>query len=427
VRANLVWAFIERLAPRGATGLLLIVFAAVSSPTAVGYYAAAMTAFMVLQAVTNGSAEQIATAAVTTEPGMRFLTRYKAWYMFAGCTWMAAVVVGIRLVGAPWLDTLSLLPLIPAPIVMASYLIPLARVQRAGQWRDLSLISATSSAIALCLTLPLVLVFHSALGSTLQLALTELLFAIRVRRKALAAPKVLEPAPAGVSPKYASTFWGMSAFVLGLQGQYQLDRVFVGALGGTATLGLFSFGWSLSRSITDSLQYGTLNVLRAKIVDGTTKTDAEIKDLTLAAVLRSTRLAAITVILVFAAARLVGPRILNSEWDGMLQIAPLMSITGLPAVCCYCLLPALMYYRRMRFATGARIPGLMLAFGIGWASSHSLGTAVLFALVRELVAMAVMAVGARRVTSWRMILLPLAWTAGLWGAVALADALLFAS
>lgn len=417
----LVWAFAERLAPRVGTALLMLAFAATSSPETVGYYAAAMTGYTILQTITDGAAKRIAVSAVVTKQGVAFLRLYRIWYAVLGTLALLGVIILVWLWGAPASDVLTFTPLLLLPGVMGMRVEALANLQRAGHWRQISVASASSTLVALSVGFPLVLTLHNALGSVVQLVLTETLFAVWLRATAKAK---CTPVPLiDTDTDYRSAFWSAGGFIISLQGQYQLDRVLVGAMGGSAALGAFNLGWSLSRSVSDSLSTGTLNVLQSRVMDGQQRSAQEIQRIVMDVLPRALAMASVTVAAVYLAARFVAPWILGEAWTSMLQMVPLMSATALPAICCYCLVSVLMYYQRMSWAIAPRILGLVFSVGVGWAVQYSLEAAVWIAMLREVVSMFVMMIGARQVVSVRMVTLPLGATLVACGAVFVADCL----
>lgn len=416
---TLLWAFVERLAPRAGTALLMVVFAATSNPTTVGYYAAAMTGYAILQAITDGAAKRIATAAVATTKGTQFLRMYRIWYPILGTLFLAGTLAIVGWWGAPAADIVAMIPMLALPTIMATSIVPLARLQRAGSWKLISGISGSSAAVALLAGFPLVLWLHNALGSVTQLVLTELLFSIGLH---LAAKRTLPPQILVSSQEnYTAAFASAGGFIISLQAQYQLDRIAVGVLGGPGALGAFNLGWSLSRSITDSLSTSTLNVIQSRVMDAREKTADEIRTIIMGSLPHAIRVGGVVVAATYVVARFIAPAILDESWDDMLQVVPLMSATAIPSILCYCLLPALMYFGRMRWAITPRVIGLAFSLGVGWAVQYSLDAAIWFAMARELTAMIIMLIGAAAVVERRMVVLPLASTAAACGGIAIAD------
>ncbi|MBN9216084.1 MAG: hypothetical protein ABS62_12005 [Microbacterium sp. SCN 70-200] len=416
---TLLWAFVERLAPRAGTALLMVIFAATSDPTTVGYYAAMMTGYAILQAITDGAAKRIATAAVATTTGTRFLRTYRVWYPILGTLFLACTLAIVGWWGAPVPDLLAMTPMLALPTIMATSIVPLARLQRAGSWKLISGISGSSAAIALLAGVPLVLWLHNALGSVTQLVLTELLFSIGLH---LAAKRTLSPQILIESEEsYAAAFASAGGFIISMQAQYQLDRIAVGALGGAGALGAFNLGWSLSRSITDSLSTSTLNVIQSRVMDAREKSADEIREIIMDSLPHAIRVGGVVVAATYVAARFVAPVILDASWDDMLRVVPLMSATAIPSIVCYCLLPALMYFGRMRWAITPRLIGLAFSLGVGWAVQYSLDAAIWFAMARELTAMTIMLIGAAAVVERRMVLLPIIATTVACGGIAVAD------
>jgi hypothetical protein len=379
-----------------------------------------------MQAISDGAAKRIATSAIETSRGLTFLAKYRVIYSLAGTIFMLGVIATVALWGAPLADVASLLPLVLLPPIMAQTIVPLARIQRAGMWRQASLLSGVGASVSLLAGFPLVLAFHNALGSVVQLVLTELIFALGLRVLATRALGALEPSVEGRDEDYSRSFVSASSFILSMQGQYQLDRVAVGWFGGPALLGSFNLGWSLSRSVSDSLSTSTLSVIQSKTLDGRTKTDEDLRAAIGSSLPHAVAVCTLTVAAVWVAARFIAPLVLGDEWSAMLDVVPLMSATAIPSVCSYCLIPALLYRKDMKWAVLPRLAGLGLSIGVGLSVQYSLAIAVGIALLRELLSMGVMMLGLRSVVTRRMVLLPLGATAVACGGVYLADAVLLA-
>lgn len=403
-----VWAFLDRLAPRAGTALLMLAFAAVSSPSVVGYYAAVMTGYAILQAVSDGAAKRIATAAVATESGLRFLARYRRYYAFLGTFFLLTVLVVVRLWGAPWPVVVSMLPIVVLPPIMGRTIEPLAHLQRAGLWRRISTTSMFATFASLSVAFPLVFWLHSPLGSITQLVLTESIFMVGT---SVLARKHVPVAPPTDDPRsFARDFRAASTFILTLQGQYQLDRVVVGALAGPATLGHFNLGWSLSRSVTDALSTSSLSVVQSRVFNAVNTSRRAVRSIIMSALLRTSIMSLGVVFAVYFGARFIAPQVLDPSWHEMLAVVPLMSASAIPGIVVYCLLPALLRYHRMGWAIWPRIGGLVLSVGVGWAVLHSLEAAVWIVLVRECVSMAFVFWGARTIVDWRMVMVPVMFT-----------------
>jgi hypothetical protein len=409
-----------------ATAVLALAFAAVTDPRTVGYYAAVMVVYVLLQSLADGSAKHVATAAITTPQGLRFLSAYRAWYTAVGCVGLLGAIGAVWLWGCPWRQTLSLLPLVCLPFVIGSNVVALGHMQRNNQWRRISFISSTSTLSSLCVALPLVLVYRSVLGPVCQLVITETLFAVRVRAAARAfngKPGHVTESESGTN--YRGTFWSLSMFLLFVNGQYQMDRILIGSTQGPWMLGLYNTGWGLARNAPDSLLTGALAVLRSQIIDGRAKGRAEVVSLTWSALRRMLLMVSVIVIGLYLGVRIVAPWFLGVQWHEALRAVPLMSISAIPYVCSACLIPGLMLYNRMRLAAGLRSVGILLSCAVAWAATQSLMAAAWAAVIRELLLMAIMLPVARGLASARMVLLTLTHTSVLLAATLVADMLLF--
>ena len=121
-----LWSFLERLAPRIISSLLLLMLAYFATPESVGIYNFGVLLYTLFQALTDAPFRQVIFFAVSTRRGLRFLRRYRLAVAIAG---FAGILLGIFLIGF-FLDlakpeqVLSLLPIAFAPAFTAMGLSP---------------------------------------------------------------------------------------------------------------------------------------------------------------------------------------------------------------------------------------------------------------------------------------------------------------
>jgi O-antigen/teichoic acid export membrane protein len=389
----------------------MVIFAALTSPTIVGYYSAAILAYMVVQSTGDAAIRQIAVGALSSRDGLRFLSRYQRVYALTGMVFVAVVIAAmVRWGSATALIGWELAPIALAPVAVASGTRAVATLQRAGRWRQIGQIQGLGVLASCAVTIPLVIATRSPIGSALQLLVSEALFAWGARRAA----RRVEPVAVGDSSSPTGRlFASASLFTLLTWAQGQADRVCLGFLGGSHRLGLYTFGWNLSRNVTDSLGIATGNVLRPLIIDGTRKAPHHLRSLVTRSMRRGIAMTACVVALTYIGAYALAPLVFGPEWAPALEAVPLMSVSAVPALVSWCLTPVLVHEGMLRTGTVARVAGLALSFVVAACALKSLVWAAWAGLGREMVAVAIMAWGCRRVVGARLLLLPAAVMVGL--------------
>jgi O-antigen/teichoic acid export membrane protein len=403
--ATLAWAFLERIVPRIGSAAIMLIFAAVTSPTIVGYYSAMTLAYLAMQALFDSAVRQIAVGAVHTPGGVAFLRRYIKTYALTGPAVMFGALAIMCAFGSMTLRiALELSPMVLAPVAVASATRALATAQAANLWRRISLTQAVAVIASCTVTIPVVIVTESPLGSALQLLMSETIFALGVRR--MARGHQMEP---GEEPlvSYFHQFRAASAYTLVSWAQNQADRLFLGLFAGSATLGSYSFAGSLSHQVTDSLGVATANVLRPKVIDGKTKSDAELRHLVMPTLRRAMVMTVAVILVTFPAAYWVAPLVFKDDWDSALQIVPVLSISAVPALVSWCLSPVLVYQARLRLATAIKVCGTIMSVGVAVAATYSLELAAWVVVARETIIMCAIAlIGTRRSIGARVLVTP---------------------
>ena len=402
---------IDRLIPRIATAVLMLAFARASNPTVVGYYAAVMTGYVLLQSVTDGAAKRIAVSAVKSQAGRVFLTRYLWAYGIGGTFFILATVGLVALWGAPLADLATFAPLVFVPIVMGRTITPLAILQLQNKWAQIAKASAIASLAALAVSLPLTLALHNALGSTSQLLITEAIFAVLVLRSAALVDinnqRELE------TKSYLSEFIKAGLYILGIQGQYQLDKLFIGLAAGPPGLGNYNLAWSLSRGFSDSFATGTLNVVQARLNRGTKDEVSNLNLVAKPAMQHSMVVSSGFVLAAYIISRLFGIPLLGQSWTTALGMVPLLALSAIPTAASYILWPIAVMGRGSKAALSSRILGMSLSLVVGITAFFSLTTAAWIIVLRELLTLAVIAVSARSLLRTAMLLTPFLTTLGM--------------
>lgn len=402
---DLAWAFVERLLPRVASAVVMLVFAAVTSPSIVGSYAWMVIALTGVQSIFDAAVRQIAVGAVRNEQGLRFLRRYRIVFSIVGPLVMLGALFLVSASAERQMDTfLSLLPMVFTPIGIAIPTIALARLQTVGRWRLIALVQSGAVMISLAATLPLVIVTQSALGPSFQSVLVELVNAAVL---VLVARRVAIEVSSKEGNGFAREFRAASWYAGLGWAQSQADRVLVGAMGGERVLGLYSFSWSLSRNVGDALSYASVNVLRPQLLR---------EDLDDASALRILRgsLRRINLLLIaisgatFVGATWILPLILDDRWTPVFTAVPIMSLSSFALVTAWSLTPMLVRAQRLGTAIFGKVLGVLLAIPVGIVAASDLTAAAWVALAREILVALCLAIAARRTVPWNTYVPPVA-------------------
>lgn len=409
---HLAWSVFERVLPRAASALIMLVLAARLAPSVVGVYAWMVLALTLVQTVGDTAARQTAVVHDGTVAGARFIGRFRVWSATVGGAVLAAVVVTLAVTQAGedrW-QAIALAPFALVPTASAAGLDALVRMQRSGRWKDIAANQAWSSTASLLCSVPTLLVTGSLLASALQALLAEAGFAVLNRRRAARpAPPVdtggraAEPA-GGVFHDYLHT----ALFALLGWGQGQTDRLSIGALAGGERLGQYAFAMSLSRSIGDAVALASINVLRPVLAEAAVGgRGSEIVPLAEASLRRSLALAVAAAVATSVGAQLVVAPFLASDWDPALALVPVLALAVAPAVVAWSVTAILQVERRMRWASPVKAVGVLLSLPIGVVALHDLQLAAWLVNVRELIVMALLLLAARHRAPWRGALLAL--------------------
>ncbi|MET3512080.1 lipopolysaccharide biosynthesis protein [Plantibacter flavus] len=409
---HLAWAILERILPRVASALIMLVLAARLTPSLVGMYAWMVLALTLVQTVGDTAARQTAVVHGDTEAGERFVRRFRVWSALIGGAALAVTVGALVLTHHAedrW-QAIALAPFVLVPAASAVGIDALVRLQRAGRWKEIASHQAWSSTGSLLCSVPTLLATGSLLASALQAMLAEAGFALLNRRRAARLPRASaadahsrEPT-ANVLGDYLHT----ALFSLLGWGQGQTDRLSIGALAGGARLGQYAFAMSLSRSIGDAAALAAINVLRPVLAEAARDgRGSQIVALTEASLRRSLVLAVVAAMATSIGAELVLGPFLADDWDPALALVPVLTLSVAPSVVAWSVTAVLQAESRMRRASPIKAVGVLLSLPVGVVALHDLQLAAWLVNARELVVMALLLLAARHRAPWRGGLLAL--------------------
>lgn len=390
---SLMWSTLERMFPRGAAALLLLTFASVATPTAMGYYSWLVIITTLVNVLGPGAIGHIIVRELGSHRGRGFLRRFVWWYGFGGGLVSASVLV-LLLAVAPVEDHGYIWPLAPAVLVSAasaSGLVAVAELQRAQRWRLLARNQLLSAVVSLIIALVSMLVLPPSAALALHLLLTEAFTAMLARLARRRTPAPLGPLPFGVPP--AGQFgWAAGGSAISWL-QQQSDRLLVGAFAPIATLGQYNLAWSLSRSIGDSVAYGSLAVLRAALLSERAPTDHEIRNHVRQYLLRTATLIPAAIAITFLLAGLALPALLGATWTEALHTSMVLSLFTVPFCIEQAFVTVLSATRRMGLALPLRVLDLALALPVIAILPYGLVALGWYALARHAV-LAILAIAA---------------------------------
>lgn len=409
---HLAWSVLERVLPRAASALIMVVLAASVTPAIVGMYAWAVLALTLVQTVGDAAARQTAVVHSGTEAGDRFVRHVRVWSSLVGGTLLTATIVVLFLnqpVQDRW-QAAALTPLVLVPTAAASGLGALVHLQRSGQWKVIASHQAWASSASLACSVPTLLATGSLLASALQAFLAEALFALLNRRQAARrasssdAPRRSTEVAGSIVRDYLHT----AAFALLGWGQGQTDRLAIGALAGGARLGQYAFAMSLSRSVGDAAAVAATNVLRPTLAEAVRAgRRSEIVALTEASLRRSLALSVAAAVTTSIGAQLLVAPLMSARWAPALALVPVLALSVAPSVVAWSITAILQAESRMRWASPIKAVGVLLAVPVGIVAIHDLQLAAWLVNVRELVVMALLLLAARHRAPWRGGLLAL--------------------
>lgn len=392
-------AFLERAIPRLFSACLMLLVARMTSPYEVGIYAYAVIAYTAVMAATDSGGRQVVIRALTEPDGAPFLRRYEVLVPILGIVVVGGALVWLRVSGVAghWGVVWDLTPFVVAPLFTALCLRHVGLLMATAQWRALARGQLVASIVSVAVATPVLFWTHSLLGPALQTLVAEMAFYLFCRWRARGVDTTaLTPAPPDVS--IGRDMIGMSAYGLVAWAQGQAERVFVGVLAGTDTLGRYNTGAALGRAPGDALGASTANVARTAVASASSPADVrKLMERTLNKSLVLALLApATTVVAAILLRRFLGP-----SWGPALDIVPILSLTAFPSVLAWSATVLQMKAGKAVHALWAPVVGIAMAAIIAWAATYSLELAAYCVVIREVVVVAVAFAIARAWAPWR--------------------------
>jgi len=410
------WSALERALPRAASAVILLLFAALVVPDAVGVYSIALLAVTFLQSAFELSMRQFAVGLVRSESGLRIIRRFQVVYLTSGVVLVLGVLAVLELIGAaPTVWIASLLPLILVPGLGALAIRAVAELQRSGRWRLLAQLQTGAAAVGLGVGVPVVLVTGSPLGPALFAATSEGVFAILAVRFASRLPRS-ELDSSGDGARTLRGFVAVGASSVLTWVQLNLDRLLIALLAGPAVLGLYTLAWSLSRSGADAVSAASSNVLRPQLFEASEVGRSGAERMAMEHVIKN---AATLVFLGGAVVSIVAltilPQILGQEWQGAIDAIPAMVSPTVLA-----LLEALLVVVLVTRGQGARLlpvrgAAILLALPVALAATVSIESAAWVMVARQALTLVLMLILTWGAVSVRVIALVVAYFAVLLG------------
>ncbi|MBO9042223.1 oligosaccharide flippase family protein [Curtobacterium flaccumfaciens] len=410
---SLIWSLIERVFPRLASALLMVLLAQYVTPVVIGLYAWPMLVLTFYYSALDGAIRQVVVPSLANRDSYQFLLRYRRWASVGGVVAMLVTIGLLWIIFPEDLHTqiFALLPLVAVPIANSYSIIPLGFLQRGDEWRRLANLQLLVSGLSLVVSVPMLFLTRSLAAASLQVLLAELLFAVLAHRAAarLGLPAHVEALGAGTTLtrefRHSSGF-----FILGwLQGQ--ADRILLGAIAGTAALGSYNLAMAVARNPGDAVSSSTANVLRVRLdkADGVD----DVRGAANALLVRAALLSAALVVVLNVGTEFILRPFLGAAWTKPLDAVYPASLSILVTTITWSLAPVLMARGRLAWGTPIKAVGVVLAIPIAVAAAHSVESAAWVYLGRELVLLVLLAFGCGRATPYRAVGLSLLLTVAL--------------
>lgn len=415
---SLIWSLVERVFPRLANALLMVLLAQYVAPIVVGLYAWPMLILTFYYSALDGAIRQVVVPSFSNSDSYDFLLRYRRLASLFG------VIAMVITLGVLWLvfpaslhpQVIALVPLIAVPVANSYAVIPLGFLQRADRWRSLANLQLMVAALSLVVSLPALFLTKSLLGASIQVLLAELLFAIFAHRSAMGMGMLEHLRTVGRGPTLAAEFRQASWFFILGWVQGQADRILLGAVAGTAALGSYNLAMAVARNPGDAVSSSTANVLRVRL-DGVEEL-REVRTRADQLLIRAVALSTALVVLLDLGTRFVLRHLLDSSWSKPLDAVFPASLSILVTTVTWSLAPVLMARGRLRWGSPIKVVGVVLAIPIAVAAAHSIVLAAWIYLAREVILLVLLVIACGRATPFRATLL--AMGLALFGAAAIA-------
>ncbi|RLY91582.1 hypothetical protein CWC38_04215 [Kocuria tytonicola] len=396
---NQIKSLIERALPRVSSALVILTLAAFTNPHYVGIYNVVTLLYTAIQ-VTIDSGARFAVMRVLTEPGgMKIMNRYRAIMPLLAFVLLVGLMLIMRWRGTleNWHEFFQVLPVAFAPGFGALGLLYVGTLQATSQWGLLARLQLRASLAGLLVGGTVLVLTHSLLGPSLQLAVTEGVFALlcwwRARRNTHPIPHA-EPGEQSI----LSDMGAMSGYALMAWFQGQAERLFMTFFAGTAVLGTYTAGSAVGRAPGDALAASTANMVRVGIADK--QTAREIRE-TSERYLFGALLIAVVGVVVAQVASIVLVPLLGEKWTLAMSMVPFIAMVSFPGVLSWA---ASVLLVRTGSAWKTFVgPVIGIAFGavIAWVASFDLHLAATVLVLREFTVVLVAYLFIGRAAPWR--------------------------
>ncbi|RKQ33112.1 lipopolysaccharide biosynthesis protein [Kocuria tytonis] len=396
---NQIKSLIERIIPRMSSAIVLLTLAAFTSPHYVGIYNVVTLLYTAIQ-VTIDSGARFAVMRVLTEPGgMRIMNRYRVIMPVVAFAILAGLMLFLLHNGTleNWGEFFQVLPVALAPGFGALGLLYVGTLQATSQWGALARLQLRAALLGLTVGGTTLVLTHSLLGPSLQLAVTEGAFAVlcwrRARRNTLPIP---HSAPGKQS--ILSDMGAMSGYALLAWFQGQAERLFMTVFAGTAVLGTYTAGSAVGRAPGDALAASTANMVRVGVADK--ETEEDVRDASDHYLFRALLLAVVGVLAAQVAAIVLTP-LLGEKWIPAMSMVPFIAMVSFPGVLSWAASVLLVRTGSAWKTFVGPVIGMVFGAVIAWVASFDLhlGATVLVAREFTVVLVAYLFIG--RAAPWR--------------------------
>ncbi|MEV7932677.1 oligosaccharide flippase family protein [Curtobacterium sp. NPDC089185] len=375
----------------------MVLLAFYMTPFEVGLYVWPMLILTFYYSALDGAVRQIVVPSWNSATAFRFLLRYRTLASLLGILAMLGTIIVLFVVFPEEPNQIfSLAPLLLVPVFNSFALIPLGFLQKLNQWRSLARMQVVAAAVSLLVSVPALVLTQSLLGASLQVLLTEAMFAFAAQRQAskLGMHEARSALTEGAT--YGREFAHSSVFFVGGWAQAQVDKVLVGVLAGTNVLGSYNFALAVARNPGDAISASTSNVLRVRLAEARDATSPQIARVTDQLMVKALAIATVVVLVIAFAVRTVLVPVLGSEWGTPLRASMIALISIIPTVLSWALPIVMLTVGRMKWAAWVRVVGIVAAIPIAFAAADGLEGAAWLLLAREFVMLALFAVACGR-------------------------------
>lgn len=403
-----LWAALERIVPRGLLAGSVIALAFVSDPYAIGLYTWAALALTFYSALTEAPIQHVAMISIGSTNGRAFLRRY-AWVSgFAGVFFMAAAVwlIAERLGrNSTFVDFINLSPFILVPVSRAFAAQKTALLQYSGLWQKVMMFRSYGAVIGAAIGLPIIFINKSILGACITITASEICYTTFVFFAVTRSRTALRPSNEETRLEPWDTYRHMAMFSMLGWLSSQLERLLLGAWAGTATLGVYSFGFAIGRSAGEAIASSQPSVLRADLTRSAATSDGQIKKLLSGNLRGGLYLTVGTALAVTVLSIYVLPIFLGDKWSDALEMAPILALSAIPSAVAQSAAPVFVQMQRAHLSYLA--PALLLFFApvVASAAVNSLTLAAWTVLLRECLLATIQSLLLGHATPWREVFL----------------------